>query len=66
MRRYYYRMFDMWLSCFAKSKKQVVEMLQIAAPDIVFTEKEALKLAERDPELAKYIENSHLCDLMCG
>lgn len=65
MRLYYYRYMDMWLHCFAKSRADAQKRLDFL-PDIVLTEKEALRRAEKgDTELADYIQSTYLCELMC-
>ena len=65
MRRYFYKMYDVWLNCFANSKAQAVDMMG-GQVDEILTEREALKRAEHgDKELADYIRSSYMCDLMC-
>ena len=65
MRRYYYRLHDMWLSGHARSRKQMLEMIGIE-PEELLTEAQALRRAERgDKELADHIQSAFLCDLMC-
>lgn len=66
MRRYFYRMYDMWLSCFAMSRAHVLELTENGA-DEVLTEREAVKRTQSgDEDLAHCLRSTIMCDLMCN
>lgn len=64
MRRYFLKIHGIWLSCFAKSRREAVQDMPFP-PEEILTERQAQKKAEQDQELADCIQSSFLCDLMC-
>lgn len=65
MRKYLYRIHDVWLTCFAKSKEEVKTLMGEDVEEIL-TLRQAQKRAEQgDKELSDYLQMSYLCDLMC-
>ena len=64
MKRYFYKLHGLWLTGFARSRKHLLEMIGIP-PEELLTEKQAIQRAERDRELADFIQSAYLCDLMC-
>ena len=65
MRRYFYKLNDTWLPCFANSRAEAMDML-LEKPEEILTERQAQKLAENDEDLAWCLECSLMCDLMCN
>lgn len=65
-RRYFYKIHDMWLTCFATSKASAMDMVGDQVDEIL-TELQALKRAKHgDKDLADHIQSSYMCDLMCS